>query len=77
MAATEKRGRLRYDAETERLRYGWVGHGYEEILLEMAGWMAKNPELVAEDEWLGKIAQQMADNEQLMKVLSGEKEDES
>jgi len=71
----EKRRRenIRYEVSMDKSRYGWVGRGYEKILLEMAGWMALNHEHVAEDEWLQKIADMMADNEQLMKVLTEEK----
>lgn len=62
-------GQAKYDNETESLRYGWIGKGYEKILLEMAGWMAKNHDLVESDEWLGQISEMMSTNVRLMKVL--------
>lgn len=65
----ERNQRFKFDAETESRRYGWVGKGYEAILLEMAGWMSKNRDLVETDEWLGKISEMMASNQQLLKVL--------
>jgi len=69
-------GAAKYAAETESLRYGWIGKGYEKILLEMAGWMAKNHDLVETDEWLGQISEMMTKNEQLMKVLGVPSEEE-
>lgn len=44
-------------------------HDIEDLLVEVAGWMAKNPELVAEDEWLQTIANKMTENETLMEVI--------
>ena len=69
-AEVNRRGKAKYDAGVATLTYGYVGRSYEKILLEVAGWMAANTELVTADEWLGKIANMIADNTKLMEALN-------
>lgn len=61
----------------DKIEAGWARrakrnddrHDMEDILLDVAKWMAKNAELVAEDEWLQSIANKMADNDMLLEKL--------
>lgn len=57
------------DGLDRRVRRSGDRHDMEDLLVDIAGWMAKNPELVAEDEWLQTIANKMSDNESLMEAI--------
>ena len=58
------------DGLNRRIHRDHDRHDMEDLLVEVARWMAKNHELVAEDEWLQTIANKMSENETLMEAMA-------